>query len=133
MFVQHEVEFDIREHGDDQKNRAVYGSYGAIVFSDSLPLMLIHLPTGELPVPRAAVLKHTLRSLHRMMQSSGTAEGLRGLIDSSILKSLKLMIEHRGLFGPSLVPIGQYLCESASDHLSHFICSGEHYGNIYSQ
>jgi E3 ubiquitin-protein ligase HUWE1 len=62
---------------------------------------------GELPVARAAVLKHTLRSMHRMMQSSGTAEGLRGLIDSSILKSLKKIIEHRALFGPSVVPIGR--------------------------
>jgi hypothetical protein len=62
----------------------------------------------ELPVARAAVLKHTLRSMHRMMQSSGTAEGLRGLIDSSILKSLKKIIEHRALFGPSVVPIGRF-------------------------
>lgn len=67
-----------------------------------------HLRQGELPVARAAVLKHTLRSMHRMMQSSGTAEGLRGLIDSSILKSLKKIIEHRGLFGPSVVPIGKF-------------------------
>jgi E3 ubiquitin-protein ligase HUWE1 len=66
----------------------------------------ISIFVGELPVVRAAVLKHTLRSLHRMMQSSGTAEGLRGLIDSSILKSLKKIIEHRALFGPSVVPIG---------------------------
>ena len=64
---------------------------------------------GELPVARAAVLKHTLRSMHRMMQSSGTAEGLRGLIDSSILKSLKKIIEHRALFGPSVVPMGMSL------------------------
>lgn len=68
-----------------------------------------------------------------MMQSSGTAEGLRGLIDSSILKSLKVMIEHRGLFGPSLVPIGQYPIEVGSRRSSSFVCSGEHHGNIYSQ
>jgi E3 ubiquitin-protein ligase HUWE1 len=51
-------------------------------------------------------MKHTLRSLHRMMQSSGTAEGLRGLIDTSILKSVKKVIEYRGLFGPSVLHIG---------------------------
>lgn len=45
--------------------------------------------------------------MHRMMQSSGTAEGLRGLIDSSILKSLKKIIEWRGLFGSSVFPIGK--------------------------
>jgi hypothetical protein len=61
---------------------------------------------GELPVARAAILKHILRSMHRMMQSSGTAEGLRGLIDTSILKSIKKIIDYRGLFGPSIIPIG---------------------------
>ncbi|KAI9449410.1 hypothetical protein BJY52DRAFT_1215929 [Lactarius psammicola] len=60
---------------------------------------------GQLPVVRAAALKHILRSMHRMMQSSGTAEGLRGLIDSSLLKSLKKIIEHRSLFGPNVLPI----------------------------
>jgi E3 ubiquitin-protein ligase HUWE1 len=51
--------------------------------------------------------------MHRMMQSSGTAEGLRGLIDSSLLKSLKKIIEHRSLFGPNVLPIGMVI-----------ICSG---------
>ncbi|KAI0051234.1 hypothetical protein FA95DRAFT_1602906 [Auriscalpium vulgare] len=37
--------------------------------------------------------------------SSGTAEGLRGLIDSSLLKSIKKIIEHRSLFGPNVLPI----------------------------
>jgi hypothetical protein len=66
----------------------------------------LNVNVGELPVTRAAALKHTLRSMHRMMQSSGTAEGLRGLIDTSILKSIKKIIEYRGLFGPSVMPIG---------------------------
>lgn len=66
--------------------------------SDNLP--------GEIPVARAAVLKHILRSMHRMMQSSGTSEGLRTLIDTSLLKSIKKIIEYRGLFGASILPIG---------------------------
>lgn len=84
------------------KSREIYGSHGAtgpIVRSELTP------PAGEIPVARAAVLKHILRSLHRMMQNSGTAEGLRGLIDTSILKSIKRIIEYRGLFGPSVIPI----------------------------
>jgi E3 ubiquitin-protein ligase HUWE1 len=44
--------------------------------------------------------------MHRMMQSSGSAEGLRGLIDTSILSSIKKIIENRVLFGPSILPIG---------------------------
>ena len=45
--------------------------------------------------------------MHRMMQSSGTAEGLRGLIDMSLLKSIKRIMEHRGLFGPNILPLGE--------------------------
>jgi len=41
-----------------------------------------------------------------MMQSSGTSEGLRGLIDTSLVKSVKRIIDNRGLFGPSVLPIG---------------------------
>ncbi|EIW82911.1 hypothetical protein CONPUDRAFT_151972 [Coniophora puteana RWD-64-598 SS2] len=85
--IQHEVDFDINMYGNEIKSREVFGSY------------------GELPVARAAVLKHTLRSLHRMMQSSGTSEGLRGLIDSSVLASVKKVVQYRGLFGPSVLPI----------------------------
>ncbi|KIJ39919.1 hypothetical protein M422DRAFT_257242 [Sphaerobolus stellatus SS14] len=60
---------------------------------------------GHLSIPRSSVLKHTLRTLHRMMQTSGTSEGLRGLIDSSLTKSIKKIIEHRKLFGSSVLPI----------------------------
>ena len=63
--------------------------------------------TTEMPVARSAVLKHLLRSLHRMMQASGTSEGLRGLIDTSILKSIKKIIEHRSTFGSNVYPIGR--------------------------
>lgn len=85
--IEHEVEFDIKEyHGSD---------YGANPYG-------LH---GELPIARSAVLKHILRSMHRMMQSSGTAEGLRGLIDLSLLKSIKKIIQHRGVFGPNVLPL----------------------------
>ncbi|KZT26754.1 hypothetical protein NEOLEDRAFT_1062431 [Neolentinus lepideus HHB14362 ss-1] len=85
--IEHEVDYDITEYGRLEQNREITKSY------------------GHMSVARAAVLKHLLRSLHRMMQSSGTAEGLRGLIDSSVLKSIKKVIEHRVLFGPSVLPI----------------------------
>lgn len=47
-----------------------------------------------------------------MMQSSGSTEGLRGLIDTSLLKSIKKIIEHRNLFGPSVLPLGEHLITS---------------------
>ncbi|KAK0485978.1 hypothetical protein IW261DRAFT_1662959 [Armillaria novae-zelandiae] len=85
--IEFEISFNVKEHGDYQKSREIYGHH------------------NEIPVARAAVLKHILRSMHRMMQSSGTSEGLRGLIDTSILKSIKKIIEYRGLFGASVLPI----------------------------
>ncbi|KAG6336038.1 hypothetical protein ID866_3054 [Astraeus odoratus] len=68
--IQHEINFDITMYGDDARSREIFGSY------------------GELPVARAAVLKHALRSMHRMMQSS-----------------VKKIMEYRGLFGPSVLPL----------------------------
>ncbi|KAF8135467.1 hypothetical protein EV363DRAFT_1395968 [Boletus edulis] len=85
--IQHEIDYDITMYGDEARSRDIFGSW------------------GELPVARAAILKHTLRSVHRMMQSSGTSEGLRGLIDSTLLQSIKKIIEYRGLFGPSVLPL----------------------------
>ena len=50
--------------------------------------------------------------MHRMMQSSGTSEGLRGLLDSSLLKSVKKIMENRSVFGPTVLPIGVFISES---------------------
>lgn len=41
-----------------------------------------------------------------MMQASGTSEGLRGLIDGPLPKSVKKIIQYRGLFGPAIFSIG---------------------------
>ena len=64
---------------------------------------------GKVSVNRGAALKHILRSMHRMMQSSGTTEGLRGLLDSSLLQSAKKIMENRGVFGPNALAIGNLL------------------------
>ena len=62
---------------------------------------------SRLPFSRSAVLKHVLRTMHRMMQTSGTSEGLRTLIDSSLTRSVKKIMENRGLFGPAIFAIGE--------------------------
>ncbi|KAG8721954.1 hypothetical protein FRC08_008650 [Ceratobasidium sp. 394] len=61
--------------------------------------------TNLLPFVRSSLLKHIIRSMHRMMQSSGTAEGLRTLIDSSLVKSVKLIMQNKVLFGPAIYSI----------------------------
>ncbi|CAK5281578.1 unnamed protein product, partial [Mycena citricolor] len=85
--IEFEIDFDLTEFADETKSRGVHSTH------------------NDLPVARGAVLKHVLRSMHRMMQSSGTAEGLRGLIDTTVLASIKKIIKNRGLFGPTVVPL----------------------------
>jgi hypothetical protein len=86
----------------------------------TLPFLFLLPVSGDLPVARAAILKHVLRSMHRMMQSSGTAEGLRGLIDMSILQSIKKIIKYRGLFGPTVVPLGMSLSLQSDKCVNEF-------------
>ncbi|WVQ77455.1 hypothetical protein IAR50_007141 [Cryptococcus sp. DSM 104548] len=45
-------------------------------------------------------LKSVLRSIQRLMQASGGTEGLRNLVDSDLPKSLKIILQNSGLFGP---------------------------------
>ncbi|KAI0766838.1 hypothetical protein BD413DRAFT_614840 [Trametes elegans] len=85
--IEYEVDLGIEEWANDGTPNDVVTSY------------------GKLSVARTAVLKHTLRSMHRMMQSSGTSEGLRGLLDSSLLKSVKKIMQNRAIYGPSVLAL----------------------------
>lgn len=57
-------------------------------------------PYGRLTFGRAHLLRGFLQSISHMMVSTGTADGLRNLIDTSLLTSLKRMLENRRVFGP---------------------------------
>ncbi|KAL4252810.1 UPL family protein [Abortiporus biennis] len=85
--IEFEVDLDLKEHTDLEPPPEIPVTY------------------GKLSVARSATLKHIMRSMHRMMQSSGTSEGLRGLLDSSLLKSMKKIMENRHVFGPSILPL----------------------------
>lgn len=50
--------------------------------------------------------------MHRMMQSSGTSEGLRGLLDSSLVQSVKKVMTSRSIFGANVLAIGESFCVS---------------------
>lgn len=58
---------------------------------------------------RTTVLKLLLRSVHRLMQAQGTAEGLRNLVDSSLTKSLDLIFRNFSKAGPSVLSFGEEL------------------------
>ncbi|KAI0699215.1 hypothetical protein BC835DRAFT_1412679 [Cytidiella melzeri] len=85
--IEYEVDLGLEEHGGEK------------------PASKIPVPHGKVSVNRGAALKHILRSMHRMMQSSGTSEGLRGLLDSSLLKSTKKIMANRTVFGPNCLAI----------------------------
>lgn len=97
-------------------------------------MIVVYTDLGKISVARTAVLKHVLRSMHRMMQSSGTAEGLRGLLDSSLLKSAKKIMQNRSVFGPAILPIGK-LRTFHSTFLSRLTLStsGQHHGDFCPQ
>ncbi|BFZ57287.1 E3 ubiquitin-protein ligase tom1 [Savitreella phatthalungensis] len=51
---------------------------------------------------RFSLLKTMLKFLIHMMQGAGTTDGLRNLIETSLLSSLKLIFEHSDIFGSSV-------------------------------
>lgn len=53
-----------------------------------------------LSFPEMTLLKSLFRCLQRLMGSGGSAEGVRNLIDSSLVESCKLVMQHRKVFGP---------------------------------
>ncbi|GAA6062543.1 hypothetical protein JCM10212_004309 [Sporobolomyces blumeae] len=69
-------------------------------------------PTGFLAFNRGALLKSLLRATQRLMTTAGTTEGLRNLIDTSLLTSVKKMMEHRRVFGPQIFSLATNIAAS---------------------
>ncbi|GAA5906785.1 E3 ubiquitin-protein ligase TOM1 [Sporobolomyces salmoneus] len=59
-------------------------------------------PTGFLSFSRGTLLKNILRATQRLMTTAGTTEGLRNLIDTSLLGTVKKVMENRRVFGPQV-------------------------------
>jgi len=72
-------------------------------------------------------LRALLRSVHRLMQSSGGTEGLRNLVDSDLPKSLKRIFEISSIFGPRVFSLGWFCYAFEADG------SNQHDGNFRSQ
>ncbi|GAA5986703.1 hypothetical protein JCM10908_003863 [Rhodotorula pacifica] len=85
--VKSEVDSAVEEHREEAEKRE------ATVVENS---------TGLLSFQQGSVLKSILRATHRLMTTSGTTEGLRNLIDTSILASAKKVMENRFIFGPQV-------------------------------
>lgn len=59
---------------------------------------------------RLSIVKAMVKFLLRMMESSGTADGLRNLIDSTLPQSLKAIMENPKRFGNSIFAITINVC-----------------------
>ncbi|KAI8991027.1 hypothetical protein BDF20DRAFT_908845 [Mycotypha africana] len=57
---------------------------------------------GIVPHDRISAIKAMLKFLLRMMEASGTADGLRNLIDSTLPHSLRIIMENPKIFGNSI-------------------------------
>ena len=71
-------------------------------------------------------LKAILRSIHRLMQTSGGTEALRNLVDSDLPRLIKRIFEASKRFGSKVYALGEFTLYRAN--LSH-----QHHGNIRSQ
>jgi hypothetical protein len=60
------------------------------------------LNNAAAPHERTALVKAMFKFVLHMMESSGTADGLRNLIESSLPQSLKLVVEQPQVFGNSV-------------------------------
>lgn len=60
------------------------------------------------PYDRCSAIKSMLKFLLRMMESSGTADGLRNLIESSIPHSLLKIVAKPKVFGPSVFTLSKF-------------------------
>lgn len=66
---------------------------------DVNPLMQLNDP-NVLSYGESTLLKSLFRCLQRLMNSGQNTEGVRQLIDSSLVESCKLVMKHRHAFGP---------------------------------
>lgn len=65
-----------------------------------------------LSYPESTLLKSLFRCLQRLMGSGGNAEGVRNLIDSSLVESCRMVMQNRKIFGPQNMALGK-LCGRA--------------------
>ena len=61
-----------------------------------------------LPYEKSSLLKSMFKFVLHMMQSAGTADGLRNLIDTSLPDSIKKVFEQPKVFGSSIFALGKF-------------------------
>uniref|UniRef100_V5ED17 UBA domain-containing protein n=1 Tax=Kalmanozyma brasiliensis (strain GHG001) TaxID=1365824 RepID=V5ED17_KALBG len=88
--IKAEVDRDIEDGSADRMSDSVFGEPGP----DNL--------YGRLAFGRAGLIRSMFKSISQMMALTGTGDGLRNLVNTSLLDSLKRIIVHRSIFGPQI-------------------------------
>ncbi|CDS01035.1 hypothetical protein, partial [Sporisorium scitamineum] len=91
--IKAEVDRDIEDGSADRRSDSVFGEPGP----DNL--------YGRLAFGRAALLRSMFKSINQMMSSTGTGDGLRNLINTTLPNSLKRIILNRSIFGPQILAL----------------------------
>lgn len=91
--IKAEVNRDIDDGAADRMSDSVFGEPGP----DNL--------YGRLSFGRASLLRSMFKTITQMMASTGTGDGLRNLVNTSLPDSLKRIILHRNIFGPQILAL----------------------------
>ncbi|GAC95365.1 ubiquitin-protein ligase [Pseudozyma hubeiensis SY62] len=91
--IKAEVDRDIHDGAADRMGDGVYGEPGP----DNL--------YGRLSFGRASLLRSMFKTITQMMSSTGTGDGLRNLVNTSLPDSLKRIILNRNIFGPQILAL----------------------------
>ena len=76
--------------------------------------VLVERLVADMPAPeesepfmysRSHLIRQILRTIHHLMTTPGTADGLRTLIDTPILGVLRTIIERKNIFGPHVLTL----------------------------
>ncbi|KAJ9475492.1 HECT-type E3 ubiquitin transferase [Pseudozyma hubeiensis] len=91
--IKAEVDRDIQDGAADRMGDSVYGEPGP----DNM--------YGRLSFGRASLLRSMFKTITQMMSSTGTGDGLRNLVNTSLPDSLKRIILNRTIFGPQILAL----------------------------
>ncbi|CBQ69976.1 related to E3 ubiquitin protein ligase TOM1 [Sporisorium reilianum SRZ2] len=91
--IKAEVDRDIEDGSADRMSDSVFGEPGP----DNL--------YGRLAFGRASLLRAMFKSITQMMASTGTGDGLRNLVNTTLPNSLKRIILNRSIFGPQILAL----------------------------
>ena len=91
--IKAEVDRDIEDASADRMSDSVFGEPGP----DNL--------YGRLAFGRSSLLRAMIKSISQMMNGTGTGDGLRNLINTTLPDSLKRIILNRSIFGPLILAL----------------------------